>query len=360
MTPIPVGPAATEEPTAVDVRPGNPKRIGPVLAAANLSWMLPFVASGTLIQSLLGRWDEGTKLGHYAVMATSGAVVAMLANIVFGVLSDRTRSRWGRRNPWILAGSLGTALAGTALSFAHSFPVLVLLWIAMQISLNAMVGPLGALLPDRVAPTDLGRASSWIGLGILLGRSVGAVGAGMLVSVPTQGLHWIFWLTPLGGLLILRAAPEGSTAALPRDPATVRVLLRTLLPPRDADYLWALVGRLLTLLGLDLVVVYQLYVLTDYLKVPTGRVGSVIAVSGVLTAVMAGAGIAIAGPMSDRLGRRKVFVVSAAMTGAAAVLPMVIAPSLGTFFVFVVAAGLGYGCYAAVDQALMGVSELPR
>jgi len=349
------GLALTEDPTGAKAGLG---RLGPVLGAANLSYMLPFNVASTLVQVLLEQWDEHTKLSHYAILTTSGAVAAMVANIGFGIISDRTRSRWGRRNPWILGGSLVTAIAGCALSFTHSFPVLVLLWVAVQISMNAMVGPLAALLPDRVAQRDLGRASAWLGVGSLLGLSVGGAGAGLLIAAPTAGLRWIFWLMPLGGLLIWLAAPERSTAMLAREPFTARKLLRTVLPPRDADYLWTLLGRLLTLLGLNLVLVYQLYILTDYLKLSTSHAGSVIAVTGVLTAITAGIGIATAGPLSDRLGRRKIFVTSAAAAVAASLLPLAIAPSLGAYFTFVIAGGLAYGCYAAVDQAVM-VEVLP-
>ncbi|MFI9761339.1 MFS transporter [Streptomyces sp. NPDC051963] len=349
-------PQAPELALAGDPTPDVPAglgRLGPVLGAANLSLLLPYNAAGTLVQALLEQWDEHTKLSHYAILTTSGAVAAMVANIGFGVLSDRTRSRWGRRNPWILGGSLGTAIAGCALSFTHSFPVLVLLWIAMQIGLNAVIGPLAALLPDRVAQRNLGRASAWIGIGSLLALTIGGAGAGLLVAAPAAGLRWIFWLMPLGGLLIWLAAPDRSSAALAREPFTVRKLLQTALPPRDADYLWALLGRLLTGLGLNLVLVYQLYILTDYLNLSTSHAGSVIAVAGALTAVTAGIGIATAGPLSDRLGRRKIFVVSAAAAAAVSVLPLVIVPSLGAFFTFVVVAGLGYGCYVAVDQVVM-------
>lgn len=41
----------------------------------------------------------------------AGAVVSLLATPLFGALSDRTTSRWGRRTPWIVAGSAGGAVS---------------------------------------------------------------------------------------------------------------------------------------------------------------------------------------------------------------------------------------------------------
>ncbi|MEU0405804.1 MFS transporter [Streptomyces sp. NPDC006197] len=320
--------------------------------------MLSFHVASTLVQALLGDIDDDTKLQRYATMATAGAGTALVANIAVGALSDRTRSRFGRRNPWILTGGIGTAAAITGLSFTRDFPVLVALWVLLQVSLNAIVAPLAAVMPDRVPSASRGRVSSWIGVGQLLGSSLAAVVAGALVAVPAQGLRWIGVLAALGGLLLFFAAPDRPSTDAAVEDFSPRAFLRTLLPPRDADFLWALFGRLLVLLGLNLVLVFQLYVLTDHLGLSDARAGSVIGIAGVVTAVGAGTAVAVCGPLSDRVGRRKVFVVGSAAAVAAAVLPLAFAPSLWAFFAFAVIGALAYGCFIAVDQVVV-VEVLP-
>lgn len=49
------------------------------------------------------------KAGVLAIVTGCGALVAMFANPIAGALSDATRSRWGRRKPWLVLGVLGTA-----------------------------------------------------------------------------------------------------------------------------------------------------------------------------------------------------------------------------------------------------------
>lgn len=353
MTSPSAGPVLPDVPVPEKEPPARAGRLGPVLGIAHLSWMLPVAASHTLLLALLEQFDEGTKTGRYAVLAGAGTVAAMAANIVIGVLSDRTRSRWGRRNPWILCGGFTTAVLGCAVSFTQSFPVLVLLWIGFQIGLNAVVAPLNAVMPDRVAPAHLGKASSWAGIGSLLGMGIGGVAAGLLVAAPVLGLRWIFWTIPVGGLVLMLAAPDRSSTRLPRERFSGRLFARSLVPPRDADLLWAMAGRLLTLLGINLVLVYQLYVLKDYLGMSTERAGSTIALASVIHVAVSGVAIAVSGPLSDRLGRRKAFIVVSASIGAAAVVPLSATTSLWAYFTFVVAAALGFGCFLAVDQAVM-------
>ena len=66
------------------------------------------------LQILLAKQSEhfapGTGMSKESLLAWvtgAGAVVSLAANPVFGALSDRTASRFGRRTPWIVAGTAG-------------------------------------------------------------------------------------------------------------------------------------------------------------------------------------------------------------------------------------------------------------
>ena len=60
-----------------------------------------------------------------AVVLFSGAAVSMVANPVWGAFSDRTRSRLGRRVPWVLGGVLLGAASLLLLSVAESAALMV-------------------------------------------------------------------------------------------------------------------------------------------------------------------------------------------------------------------------------------------
>ncbi len=66
--------------------------------------------------------------------------------------------------------------------------------------------------------------------------------------------------------------------------------------------------------------------------------------------------LAISGPVSDRIGRRKPLVIAAALLmGVGMAIPFLV-PTVGGMFLYAGIAGFGFGAYLAVDAALM--SEL--
>src|SRR4051794_3686693 len=65
---------------------------------AQLAYVTPVVLSLAIrVDDLAPGREE-----YLGYLTGVGAVVALLAGPVFGQLSDRTRSRFGRRRPWIL------------------------------------------------------------------------------------------------------------------------------------------------------------------------------------------------------------------------------------------------------------------
>jgi MFS family permease len=103
-----------------------------------------------------------------------------------------------------------------------------------------------------------------------------------------------------------------------------------------------------------------LYILTDYIHVPAGmRPAQGLTVIAAIAAVGALLAASIAGPLSDRLNRRKPFVfVSSAIAGAGCILP-VLSPTFGAVEVYAAFAGLAFGTYLSVDAALVTL-VLPR
>jgi len=104
-----------------------------------------------------------------------GAIAASLANITFGWLSDRTRTR----RPWIATGLALTALLLLMIGRAHDASTILALVIYWQVALNMMLGPLSAWAADRVPRNKTGLLGGLMALSPALGAL-----SGIIVTIP--------------------------------------------------------------------------------------------------------------------------------------------------------------------------------
>ncbi|MGI3227266.1 MFS transporter [Streptomyces sp. GTA36] len=313
-------------------------------------WMASLVPLQLLLPQQLEIIDPASKVHGFAVVNALAGLVSLLALPVCGALCDRSRSRFGRRRLWLAGGALWFA-AGLAITGEQTtVPGMTLAWSASMLGLSAATAGLTAMIADRVPVGQRGLVSS----AIYGPQALGVVTGIALVSV--------FALSPASGYLVIAALLIVCTvpflarfrdASYDAEPA---LSLRTLLTSmgrslRNRDFAWAFGGRLLVNLANSLGVCYTLYFLTDDLLVPDPA-GSLLA----CTALYLVAGVlasSVAGVLSDRLGRRRIFVALAALLQAASGFLLASFPSLGVTLVASAVMGAGFGAYMAVDQALI-------
>ena len=164
--------------------PGLAVRLG----LANAAGFIAFMPLLTLLAPLrIEAVDPDAKALILSGVALVGAVVASLSNIVAGWLSDRTRSRLGRRRPWLVTGVVGALAAYPLILFAQTGWGVLIGVVLFQLMFNLFFGPMNALLPDHVPDARKGLMSSAMAMGAPVGLAVGAVLAGMGdLSEPTR------------------------------------------------------------------------------------------------------------------------------------------------------------------------------
>ena len=308
--------------------------------------------------------DRAHKVAALGVVSGVSAVFALVFNPIGGALSDRTRSRFGRRAPWLVTAPVAMIVMLALLSRAGTVLLVAVAWCLAQAVANLYQAPLTAVIPDRVSRQRRGAASAVTGVSSVLG---GVAGVG-LASQFTGHLGWGY-LT-LGVLLAATAtafvvstadAPAGGLDRPPRDTRRPGARLAGFLSAlRHRDFALVFTSRAAAILGYYLVISYELYILTDYIALPDRmRPTQGVTILAAISAVGALLAAAIAGPVSDRLDRRKPFVViSSAVAGAGCVLP-VVSPTFATIEIFAAFAGIAFGCYLSVDAALVTL-VLPR
>src|SRR6266498_624465 len=121
---------------------------------------------------------KGRTLGTILLI---GAFVSMIVAPLFGALSDRITTRWGRRRPWIVIGTLMNVIGILGLIYfprpndLSSLPLFILAFMWVEFWNNVATAPFSALIPDIVPLDQRGSASGWYGLMNMLGNAVGAV-----------------------------------------------------------------------------------------------------------------------------------------------------------------------------------------
>lgn len=113
----------------------------------------------------------GEDVAALAKVSFLGAVMASLANIAVGALSDRSTVR----RPWIIAGLIASNMALIAIGRADSIAELVLLIMAWQVALNLMLAPLMAWAGDCFPDSQKGVLGGALALAPALGAIAGSV-----------------------------------------------------------------------------------------------------------------------------------------------------------------------------------------
>jgi MFS family permease len=343
-------PAALAEP----VLPVRRSWVG-LLFAANLGlWMAFFTPVQVLLPEQISALGVAGKEATLGWVTALGALVAILVNPAAGALSDRSRLHvggraYGRRHVWTLAGALIAALSLLALSDQRHLAGVALGWAGTQLGLNIMLATLTAAVPDRVPVPQRGMVSGWIGMPQALGLVLGAVLVTAVVTGVAAGYLTLALVLMALAVPFALLTPDDPLPARPAGPPARSSLRQNL---RDnPDFAWAFGTRFLVQLGNALGTLYLLYFLTDRVGLADPDTGLLIMI--VLYTVGMVATAVLGGRLSDRSGRRKIFVVWSGVVIAIAALLLALWPTWPVALVASVLLGAGYGVYLAVDTALI-------
>ncbi|TGX54146.1 MFS transporter [Sphingomonas gei] len=294
--------------------------------------------------------DAEHRVALLGAAALGGAAVASVANLVFGALSDRTYRDRGTRRPWILAG-LALLILAYALFHGSEDAIQMLVSVGLlQIAINMMFAPLGAIMADEVPDAQKGLVAGLMGAAHPFSSLV-AVGV-TLHALGTQGVRYAL----LCALIALLVAPlllflRERGDPLPEPPPALRIR-------RGADFARIWIARMLVQIAGNGLSTYGLFYFLAVLgqKIPD-RHQAEAASEGVATIFSAVTIVALAltiaaGRLSDLKMRRKPFLAGAALLMAAGLAIMAAAPNWAVAALGFGAAISGMSVFLALQSAL--------
>jgi MFS family permease len=327
--------------------------IGMPIASAGL-WMAVLAPALVVLAIKVSEiTTPDTRAGALSLVAGVGALVALLANPFFGRLSDRTTSRFGMRKPWIVGGSLLGLASLFLLGSATGVAGVLVAWVIAQLGFNAALAALVATLPDQAGPAERGRLSGLIGMTL----PVGLVAAAFFAQMFDNALQMAVVPGVVGTAVAIAFAFTFKDRVLTEKPAPLNlkeIFGSFYFNPRTYPGLgWAWLTKFMVYIGYCAGLLYLPYFFTDQLHVAESQVTSLVFQATLVSSAGTVATSLLGGWISDRIGKRKGMVIISALIMMVGLIVIATSSNTGQVLVGQAIAGLGLGCFSAVDVALI-------
>lgn len=319
--------------------------------------MLYAAVLGVLLPNQIENFDPAGKTATLGIVYAITSVFSTLTTPISGALSDRTHTRFGRRTPWIVGGSVIGGIATILIPWGGTIIGITAFWLVATVSLNSMQPAITTVVADRFAPTERGTVSGVVGASMTAGVSAGTIFGGLLAAHLFLAYALVGSGVIIACLAFVAINPEPPLPPAPADraPFELAAFLRSfwISPAHHPDFAWAFFGRFSIYMGYQGILTYLLYILEDYIGLGQDKANLEIAHMSSITLVALILSGLVSGWLSDRIGRLKPLVFAAGLIMAMAEIAPLAAPTLPGMFVYAALIGLGYGSFMSVDLALM-------
>jgi MFS family permease len=315
---------------------------------------------------LLNYVPDTQKNTYLGILTFIGLVIATIVQPLAGAASDGWASRFGRRRPFMVVGTLFDLLFLSLLAWGGGLLWLFIGYVGLQFSSNIAHGPAQGLLPDRVAPEKVGMASGLKTFMDMFSLIIASLLAGRLLDPETRDPALILMVLMAVILLstsitvfgtpeqptLLAQSPQGPQRNLPgalrdewkRVRAQFNIDFRA-----NASYWWLIAERGLFLLGIYGVQAFAQYYLQDVIRVPDPpkQTGDLLAVLTLSLVVL----VLIGGWLADRFGPKRLLYAASIFTAAGMSL-MLMAHEMTGVMAFGSVLGAGIGLFLTANWTL--------
>jgi Na+/melibiose symporter-like transporter len=308
----------------------------------------------TLVPMLVPDTQKGSALG---ILSAAGLIIAIMVQPAAGAWTDRRTTRWGKRRPYIVGGTLFDVVFLLLMAFSGNYITLLVGYLLLQTSSNIAHGPYQGYIPELVPEAKRGAASGVARFleiaGIIVTSLVVGnwVGQGQIVLSFVAIIFFLLFTMVITALCVTEIPFDGTDVASDEHVEAAAHIAdpspwQTIFYSRDF-FLW-LISRLLILLGGNLVRNYALYFLKDGLKLPNpaAEVGSLLAIIAVAILFV----VFPAGWLSDRIGR-KWLIVASGLLGAVGAVMLMTATTLTMVLIDGGVIGVSIGIFLSVNWA---------
>jgi MFS family permease len=315
------------------------------------------IGIGLKVQSAIPLEEQTTAVG---IIGGFGALFAVVGNVLFGRLSDRTTSRFGRRRPWIVGGTVVMTLAFVVMATGQNVWVITAGWCLAQLGANATLAPFVATISDQVPKFQRGSVSALLGIA----QNIGILGGTYLAQLFQDQLVVLFVVPSIfaiGAMIVFAIIlpDQRLTVRPPKMTAGEWITTFWLNPRKHPDFALAWWSRFLITLATFMFTTFRLFYLRDELGLAESAAPAAVTLGVLIYTIALVASGWIAGKISDRTGRRKFLVAGSTLLFAIGIVMLAHVDTVAGFYVVEAVLGIAYGVYVGVDLALV-IDVLPN
>lgn len=297
-----------------------------------------------------------TKTASLGILVGAGAIVNIVAMPIAGVLSDRTRLRWGRRRPWLMLGILLGLSGAAGVALSPSLPAAISAWCVSNIGVACLAAAINPVIAEIVPEFQRGKVGALNGIATQLAGVCASLAGSLLTSNVLLLFVVPFVFLIVSSLAFVVTVPD-RPAAVPSvgTGRGIGAVFSDLAfnPLMYRDFSLVLLGKFLLQVGMTFFSTYQMYFLLDRLGFTPETAGQRLALVGGIGILVTTGFAVVSGILSDRWGRRKGFIYVAAALAAAGLATLGLAEN----FLIFAAGGLMVlacaGIFGSVDIALV-------
>lgn len=306
---------------------------------------------------------DGEKNTYWGLILGTGAIWAVIGPAVFGRLHETKGGIWAKRHIWLAIGSAGTLIALMVLVGANSLWILALGYFLLQLSDDVGTGPYAGMVAEVVPQENRGYSSAVLGGFKLFGQIASAIMALVLKKIELVyiGIATVNLISALVTIFIIKNLPEKEINPENKPKPFVTEYLA---PFKNSDFVKVWLNRMIVAFAFASITAYTRNFLADtYAATHTIQLFSlkfsdpesyasdaanILALTISFTGIL---GSLFSAKYADRIGRKKLLVISAIIMSIALV-PIAMTKDFNLIWMMVAAFGLGNGLYAAADWAL--------
>jgi MFS family permease len=318
-----------------------------------------FIAYQLAYTNIRGDIPLGAATAGVMVM---GAIVGIAVQPTVGGISDYAVTKWGRRKPFIVIGSLLDLVFLFAIATSNTLLMLATSLLLLQFSTNFARGPFQGYVPDLVAEPQVGVASAMVGMMQILGNLTGyalvaiaAIYGNRALAIVTVAVIELVTMTSVV-LKVDKGPPpkprEGkSWSTVAREVWGTDIL-------QERSYVWMVASRLFFLMAGGILFAYVVVYLRDVFRFSESEAGAVNVAMLIVVAVGTLLVVVPVSRLSDRVGRKPV-IYGACLVGAVGAAMVAMAPHPAVAILGAGLFGMSAGIFLSVDWALM-TDIIPR